>query len=50
MQSPADIKQQIFDQARQLGFSDCRIAPARAVAGAPEGLAAYLHAGHHGQM
>lgn len=44
------LKQRIIAKARELGFDQCRIAPAREVAGAAQGLADYLSAGHHGQM
>ena len=50
MPQAADIKQAIIAQALALGFDQCRIAPAREVAGAADGLHAYVAAGHHGQM
>ena len=46
----AQLKNDIIEKAKALGFDQCRIAPARAVAGAADGLQAYLAAGHHGQM
>ena len=46
----AQLKDKIIAEARALGFDACRIAPAREVAGAADGLAAFVAAGHHGQM
>ena len=46
----AQLKQDIVEKAKALGFDQCRIAPAREVAGAADGLAAFVGAGHHGQM
>jgi epoxyqueuosine reductase len=50
MQPALEIKQRLIEHALELGFSACRIAPAREIDGAADGLAAYLEAGHHGQM
>lgn len=46
----AQLKQDIIDQALALGFDQCRIAAAHEVDGAGAGLAAFVAAGHHGQM
>ena len=46
----AQVKDDIIAKARALGFDQCRIAPAREVEGAAEGLASFIAAGHHGQM
>ena len=45
-----DLKDLLQQRAAKDGFSACRITRPDAVTGAAEGLAAYLAAGHHGQM
>lgn len=44
------LKNQLLARAAEVGFSACRVTRPDAVTGAAKGLAAYLSAGHHGQM
>ncbi len=50
MASHDSLKQKIIAEAAAQGFAQCRIVSATADATAGEGLAAFIEAGHHGQM
>jgi len=48
--APESLKQQLVDEAAALGFDLCRIVNAQGDKAAADGLAAFVEAGHHGQM
>lgn len=50
MVAPESLKQQLVDEAAALGFDLCRIVNAQGDKAAADGLAAFVEAGHHGQM
>ncbi len=50
MAAPEPLKQELVAQAAAQGFALCKIVSARADATAGDGLAAFIEAGHHGQM